>query len=434
MVTDGHPRPDELYRQGLLHFREGEWQAAIDAFDELQAAGALDADGEQLLADARFKLQLESVEEPAALPPPRRPILLRVVAIVGVLLVLAAAYQMYPLAVSAFRERDEALVGTTATAASTATAATTAEPDGGVAQEPITTTAEVASAPVIGDTANISGTVVITAGDTFFNTPANMEIIVDASGSMLGEVPGAGRQRWEVAQDALRSLISSGAIGEQTNVAVRTYGRRRSNDCTDVELVQGLNRFNPETLNRVVDTIKPVPNARTPLGASLRAASEDLQAAEGSTVVILVTDGLESEACGGDPVAEAAALVGGSDQRKLHVIGFAVDDPVANETLRALAETGKGLYFDADNSAQLADALRQAVELRYQIVNADGAEVAAGNVGQAPIQLPAGSYRLIINATPPIEKEFVVRDGDRLEILVRQGFGGLIADVLRAVP
>ncbi|HSH81501.1 MAG TPA: vWA domain-containing protein, partial [Herpetosiphonaceae bacterium] len=173
---------------------------------------------------------------------------------------------------------------------------------------------------------------------------------------------------------------------------------------------------------------------RTPLGASLRAAAEDLQGAEGSTVVILVTDGLESVACGGDPVAEAAALVGGSDQRKLHVIGFAVDDPVANETLRALAEAGKGLYFDADNSAQLADALRQAVELRYQIVTREGTEVAAGNVGQAPIQLPAGTYLLRINATPPIEKEFVVRDGDRLEVLIRQGFGGLIADVLRAVP
>ncbi len=434
MTTGGNPSPGELYRQALQHFRQGEWQAAIDAFGELQAAGKLDADGEQLLADARFKLQLESVEEPAALPPPRGPILPRVVAIVALLLVLVAGYLTYSLATAASADPDYSAGSSAATTVATGPTLTAAEPAAGVAQGPITSTAEVTSAPVITDTANISGTVVITASNTFFNTPANMEIIVDASGSMLGEVPGAGRQRWEVAQDALRSLISSGAIGEQTNVAVRTYGRRRSNDCTDVELVQGLTRFNAEALNRVVDTIKPVPNARTPLGASLRAASEDLQSAEGSTVVILVTDGLESEACGGDPVAEAAALVGGSDQRKLHVIGFAVDDPVANETLRALAETGKGLYFDADNSAQLADALRQAVELRYQIVTPDGAEVAAGNVGQAPIQLPAGTYRLRINATPPIEKEFVVRGGDRLEILVRQGFGGLIADVLRAVP
>jgi Ca-activated chloride channel family protein len=270
---------------------------------------------------------------------------------------------------------------------------------------------------------------VVTAaeGQTFVNTPANIEIIVDASGSMLATFEGSDKERWQVAQEALSTLVSSGTISDQSAVVVRTYGRRRGNDCNDLEVAQTLSRYNAEALQAVIGGIKPAVGGMTPLAASLRAASEDLQAAEGSTVVILVTDGLES--CNGDPVAEAANFVKDTDQRKVHVIGFALGDQEASAKLRQIAEQGKGLYFDANNSAQLTDALRQTIVLSYQITTLDGEPVAAGTVGSEPVEIQPGEYKLKINANPAVEKDLVVENGGNVVVSLRQGFGGLVAEV-----
>ena len=146
--------------------------------------------------------------------------------------------------------------------------------------------------------------------------------------------------------------------------------------------------------------------------------------------MILVTDGLES--CNGDPTAEALAFAGGSDQRKVHVIGFTIDQQDARAQLRQIAEAGKGLYFDAGSSAQLAEALRQTIVLSYQIFDAEGQQVGGGIVGGAPLTLQPGRYRLKINASPAIEKELIVESGGQMLVSLRQGFGGLIAEIRSA--
>ncbi|HEX6288176.1 MAG TPA: vWA domain-containing protein [Herpetosiphonaceae bacterium] len=413
MPSYDHLSPEQLYRQGLQQYNRADWQGAIASFTELQAASDQYPDVEDLLANARLKLQFSGSELPPALPPPRavvRPILV----IAALLLVtVGAAYGFYLW--STPRMVAEALPPTPAPAP-TATTIPTAVPTS-------TPTAEPTDVPLI------AGTVVVTAaeGETFVNTPANIEIIVDASGSMLAKFADSDRQRWEVAQEALAALVNSGTISDQSSVVVRTYGRRRGNDCNDLEVAQGLSRYNAEALLNVISGIKPAVGGMTPLASSLRAASEDLQAAEGSTVVILVTDGLES--CNGDPVAEAANFVKDTDQRKVHVIGFAIGDQEASDKLRQIAEQGKGLYFDANDSAQLAEALRQTIVLSYQIVTAEGEQVAAGTVGAEPVALEPGTYTLKINANPAIEKELIVKSGGDVVVSLRQGFGGLVAEI-----
>jgi hypothetical protein len=109
----------------------------------------------------------------------------------------------------------------------------------------------------------------------------------------------------------------------------------------------------------------------------------------------------------------------------VHVIGFAVDDPAATENLRQIATSGSGLYFDANDSAQLATALRQAVELTYQILGPEGAEIASGRVGAAGISLEPGQYTLRINAVPPVEQALIVEPGSTTELHVSQGPEGL---------
>ena len=67
-----HREPEELYRQALDSFDRGAWQEAVDALTALQATGHLQPEAEDLLADARLKLQWVEVERPIAKPPPRR--------------------------------------------------------------------------------------------------------------------------------------------------------------------------------------------------------------------------------------------------------------------------------------------------------------------------------------------------------------------------
>ena len=111
------------------------------------------------------------------------------------------------------------------------------------------------------------------------------------------------------------------------------------------------------------------------------------------------------------------------------MIGFAVDEPAANENLRQIAAKGNGLYFDANNSAQLAEALQQAVVLSYAITTAAGEEVAQGTVGDPSVQLNPGTYRLRIDGTPTLEQEFTVENGDTTDILLSQTDGVLQADI-----
>lgn len=428
MRPSGHLSPDELYQQGLQHFNKGEWHAASVAFAELVAVSDLYPGVEELLADARLKAQFEGSDQPVAKAPPQRRLLMPLLILLGVV-VLGLVVYFGGRVLGVFGGAPVVAVAATETAAPptatlkpTATLAPTLEPTAQPTQRPTaipTSTIEPTPAPP----APAAVAVLPAEGASFVITPRNIQFIVDASGSMLAEVPGTGKRRWQVAQEALLNLVNSGAVPLESRVGVRTYGRNRGNDCNDLEVALPLQPFSIEGVINVIGEITPAAGGMTPLGASLRAASDDLLAVDGSSVIILVTDGVES--CDGNPANEASFFVQGADNRKVHVIGFAVDDPAATENLREIATNGGGLYFDAKDSAQLAAALRQAVELTYQILGPDGSEVANGTVGAAAITLEPGQYTLRVNSLPPVDHELVVEPGKSLEVRVSQGPEGL---------
>ncbi len=419
MSTGYHPSPDELYSQGLVHFNRGEWEAAISSFTELQSLSDRYPGVNDLLADAQFKLKLADTEMPAAKPPPRRPILVPLLAILALCLVVAAGYSVYSWVGSPVPTPADVAIVTTEVGS------TTIPPP----QTPAISSET--AAPLATTTSVLSATVVVTPAENtvFVSSPDNIEIIMDASGSMLTRVGDTERQRWQVAQEALKTLINSGAIAEQSNVALRTYGRRRSADCSDVEMMQPLRRFNRDALLAAADAIKPVALARTPLAASIREAANDLLPAEGSTVLIVVSDG--DETCEGDPVAEAANFVKDAPWRQVHVIGFALDNPVDADRLLGIAANGNGQYLEANNSAELAAALRQTIQLNYRILAEDGREAAQGTVGAAPVQIDPGTYTLEIVANPPVQQELVVEGGSVVEVRLRQDGGVLSAEANR---
>lgn len=414
MTTHTQPSAAELYQQGLDYFKQADWSEAIASFEALQAISDGYPEVDALLADARLKLSIAASEQPTALPAPRRRLLTALTGAVALLVVLAVVG--WP----GERAAQPAVVAVAPTLTPTAPAA--AVP---------TTRPRPTSAPTSAPLPD--GTLVVTAeADVALRQPANIELIVDASGSMLAQAPDSDRPRWQAAQAALGALLDSGAITEQSAVALRTYGRRRGNDCADLEIIQRRSRFNPAALRGLIGRIKPAVGGMTPLSAALHAAADDLQTATGSAVVILLTDGLES--CGGDPQAEAAALIRAAPERSVHVIGFAVERRETRAGLRQIARAGRGFYFDARTGAELAESLRQSLGLSYQLINGQGEPVSGGLVGAAPLTLEPGDYTLRVNTVPLIEQTLTVRSDEQVVVRLRQSGGVVLSEIVADTP
>jgi len=251
---------------------------------------------------------------------------------------------------------------------------------------------------------------------------ANLEIILDASGSM--GAPIGDRKKIDIAHDALTALVNQ--LPDTANVALRTYGHRRAGDCADTELVTPLGPLDRAALTDKINTTKPAQNGMTPIGASLQMVPDDLKSAQGDLQVVLVTDGEES--CGADPVRIAGELHSANPHLKIDVIGFNIGAE-AQARLSAIAEAGGGRYFDAADATQLVTALQQSVLVSYHVLSADGRLVYQGALGSSAT-LPVGSYTVEIPGAKPLTIGNVVV-GDRPAVVeLRQQDGALTGTVV----
>jgi hypothetical protein len=259
-------------------------------------------------------------------------------------------------------------------------------------------------------------------GQPLSRTTSNIELIVDASGSMLAQL--GNRRRIDVARDAISALISN--LPEDTNVGLRAYGHR-AGDCTDVELLQPIAPLDRQALIAQVQAIQPKASARTPIGLSLEQVAGDLQGIQGDVLVVLVSDG--EETCDANPVAVAGKLHTDNPRLRVAVVGFNIDAPEARANLSAIAESGAGPYFDASNAGQLTDALRQAISLSFRVIDSAGKEVYAGQLGTTA-NIPAGTYKVVIGDEEPVEvDQVVVTGGTVTSVTVSEKNGALNAEV-----
>jgi Mg-chelatase subunit ChlD len=240
--------------------------------------------------------------------------------------------------------------------------------------------------------------------------PLAVEIVLDASGSMLADL--GGRARIEVAKQGLSDL-GAGALPEGVTVGLRVFGHRGGTSCKS-ELVLPLAPLDRAAFAAAVETIRVKDKAKTALAESIRLAGADLAQLGGRRILVLVTDGLET--CGGDPQAEIRGLRDQGLDVRLNVVGFALDDPAVRATFAQWASAGGGSYFDAADPAALAAAIGEAASgLPFVVVDLGGKEVAKGLVGGPPLELPAGRYRLVVGErTYPIE----IRSGQPLSLTV----------------
>jgi Ca-activated chloride channel family protein len=216
---------------------------------------------------------------------------------------------------------------------------------------------------------------------------ANLLMILDASGSMWGEIDG--QPKITTAKAAASSAIT--ALPDTIATGVMLYGHRRKGDCEDIELAAPLGTPRPEILTRLA-TVNA--KGKTPLTTSLIQAGDVLASREGESTVLLISDGIET--CGGDPCATVAAMREKGIKLVVHVIGFDVRG-AAVEQLQCIARAGGGSYFQANDTSGLQQALQsvQAAVVEHK-APAPLPEPPAVQAAAAPAEQSSSSKRVRI--------------------------------------
>ena len=190
----------------------------------------------------------------------------------------------------------------------------------------------------------------------------DIEFILDVSGSMEKEL--GGEKQIDSARNALKKSLNEIPAGQM--VAIRVYGHRidkanKAESCKDTELLVPFKEVDKGEINLAVGSLQP--KGYTPIAHSLEQARNDLYdvglGRESERVVILLTDG--EETCGGDPLAVLRKLKAEGFNVTVYTIGFNVND-VARKQLKEIADFSGGKYFDANNSQQLNNALKEATQ------------------------------------------------------------------------
>lgn len=182
---------------------------------------------------------------------------------------------------------------------------------------------------------------------------ASMILVLDASGSMWGQLNG--KAKITIAKAVMSELIDEIPKNFQTGLIV--YGHRRKGDCNDIEMVLPPGPHNPAAMKQKIQVISP--KGKTPLSHAVKQAAQALKYTEEKATVVLVSDGLET--CHMDPCGLAAELAMTGVDFTVHVIGFDISKG-DQERLRCLADRTGGLFLSADNAASLRDALFKTIE------------------------------------------------------------------------
>ncbi|MDY6948385.1 MAG: VWA domain-containing protein [Pseudomonadota bacterium] len=232
------------------------------------------------------------------------------------------------------------------------------------------------------------GKLLVTASSTVA-AGGGIEIILDASGSMLQKI--GGQRRIDIAKQTLTRLTASG-IPAGTPFAFRVFGREVDSCQTDLDIA--LSPLDAATVSTRINALEAKNNARTPIGASLEKVASDLAAVQGERLVVLLTDG--EETCGGDPAAAIAALTKAGTTVRVNIVGFAIEDPKLAVTFSHWASLGNGTYFDAKDAAGLGKALGESLHASFEVVTPQGQVVANGVTGGEAVSVMPGTYNVRI--------------------------------------
>ncbi len=230
------------------------------------------------------------------------------------------------------------------------------------------------------------------------SAPPQMEIILDASGSMNQTI--GNRRKIDIAKEVLTQLVQG--LPDDVKVALRIYGHRKvtgaAGDCEDSELVVPFGKVDKASLISRVKSVKALGN--TPIAFSLRQLVHDFQGVPGEKIVILATDGKED--CNGKPPEAIKELLSQGLKFRLDIIGLAFSDKTSKEEMQQIASMTGGKFHDAKDARSLSQAFQRSLAVPYDVLDAAGAKVADGQTGATELKVPEGIYTVVIHGDKPI--------------------------------
>ncbi len=189
----------------------------------------------------------------------------------------------------------------------------------------------------------------------------SIEIILDASGSMMKKLEG--QNKIDIAKAALRETVSE-LDTPLIRLAFRSYGfdntvaKTPAASCPNTELLVPFGKGDPEAITAAANGLNAY--GYTPIAKSLELAGLDLKAhTDSKPSIILISDG--EETCDGDPVAVIKDLRAAGIDVQVHVIGFDIDAETRRQ-LKAIAKEGNGLYFDAADYQMLINSMQAVID------------------------------------------------------------------------
>lgn len=197
-----------------------------------------------------------------------------------------------------------------------------------------------------------------------FKENLNVEIILDASGSMAQEVNG--KVKMDGAKDAINKFVQQ--LPKDAKVGLRVYGHKGSNadsdkqlSCNSSDIMYPISNYDSGKFQASLDKIKPT--GWTPIGLALNEAKKDLSKFDGATntnIVYLVSDGVST--CEDNPVEAAKNLFGSNIKPIINVIGFDIDNE-GQKQLKEIAAATDGIYSSVSDESELSEELSQLNQL-----------------------------------------------------------------------
>ncbi|MFQ6094235.1 MAG: VWA domain-containing protein, partial [bacterium] len=244
----------------------------------------------------------------------------------------------------------------------------------------------------------------------------NVELILDASNSMWGQIQG--EPKISIAKSVLGQII--GELPEEMNVGLRVYGHRfglkDGRACQDTELVVPIGPVDKGVLTDTVNKISP--KGKTPLVYSVLQAIKDFENLESGTG-ILISDGIES--CDGDVDAVRTALKDVGLDLQVHIVGFDIKEAEARKQLEAIAKSTGGVYLDAKDSEGLLSSLQQTLKVEYVLLDKSEEIIARGVVGGESVKVLEGTYTLRLFVQPdPLEMRVTIKPDEKTTLTLKK--------------
>jgi hypothetical protein len=230
-------------------------------------------------------------------------------------------------------------------------------------------------------------------------TTKNVELILDASNSMWGQIKG--ESKISIAKEVLKQIIVG--LPEDLNVGLRLYGHKDERACQDTELIIPIGPLQKDQLIQTIEKITP--RGKTPLVYSILQSPQDFTNLKGGTVV-LISDGIES--CEGDIKSIASKLKESGIELKVNIVGFSIKEEEARKQLETIAKSTGGIYLDAKDSQELLSSLQQTLKIEYDLIDEKGEVKASGYVGGEAVSILEGEYILQLKLEPTLLETKVV--------------------------